>query len=76
MLWYSRIRMCLFISHTGLLVVSCCWWKFSRSGLALSRDWLSRSHWQIYRPAVQVSEPNPLVEISLNILAVEYPEII
>jgi hypothetical protein len=35
--------------------------------LSLRLDWLSRSHLlQIERPAVQVFEPNPLLEISLK----------
>jgi hypothetical protein len=34
--------------------------------LSLRLDWLSRDHWQIERPAVQVFEQNPLLEISLK----------
>jgi hypothetical protein len=34
--------------------------------LFLRLDWLSRDHWQIERPAVQVFEQNPLLEISLK----------
>jgi len=34
--------------------------------LSLRLGWLSRSHWQIERPAVQVFEQNPLLEISLK----------
>ncbi|MEG4167353.1 MULTISPECIES: hypothetical protein [unclassified Microcoleus] len=66
----SRRGVCFFICPTGLLVVSGCSRKFSRSGIYLMLDWLSRSHWQSDRPAVQVFDQNPLLEISLNILAV------
>jgi hypothetical protein len=34
--------------------------------LSLRLDWLSRDRWQIERPAVQVFEQNPLLEISLK----------
>jgi len=34
--------------------------------LSLRLDWLSRDYWQIERPAVQVFDPNPILEISLK----------
>jgi hypothetical protein len=37
--------------------------------LSLRLDWLSRDHWQIERPAVQVFEQNPLLEISLKYIS-------
>jgi hypothetical protein len=37
--------------------------------LSLRVEWLSRSHWQIERPAVQVFEQNPFLEISLKYIS-------
>jgi hypothetical protein len=37
--------------------------------LSLRLDWLSRSYWQIELPAVQVFEPNPILEISLKYIS-------
>jgi hypothetical protein len=37
--------------------------------LSLRLDWLSRSHWQIERPAVQVFEPTSILEISLKYIS-------
>jgi hypothetical protein len=37
--------------------------------LSLRLDWHTRSHWQIERPAVQVFDPNPILEICLKYIS-------
>jgi hypothetical protein len=37
--------------------------------LSFRLDWLSRDRWQIERPAVQVLEPNQILEISLKYIS-------